>query len=87
MVIRSVTTAGIAFGIILIMGYQVIHTGTVDTAVGAFVSVVVGFYMGAHVSQNGAAARSRSNALAVEAATGEPAPPDPYLPTKLKEQG
>lgn len=76
---RSITTASLAVGIVLIAAYQIVSTGTIDTAVGAFVSVVVGFYFGAHVSQNGAAARSRAEALAVQSATGEPAPPDPLI--------
>lgn len=75
--VRSMTTAALAVLVVLIAGYQIIHTGTVDTAVGSFVGLVLGFYFGAHVSQNGASSRSRAEALAVEAATGIPAPRDP----------
>lgn len=78
--VRSLTTAALAVLVVLIAGYQIVHTGTVDTAVGSFVGLVLGFYFGAHVSQNGASARARQDELVVESATGNPAPRDPLAP-------
>lgn len=85
LVIRSVTTALLAFGVLAIAAYEVVKTGHVEEGVGAFVGLVLGFYFGAHTSQNGASARSRAEALAVESATGQPAPLDPLARVKAPE--
>lgn len=66
-------------GVLIIAAYEVIHTGHVEEGVGAFVGLVLGFYFGAHTSLNGASARARQDALALESATGNPAPTDPLL--------
>ena len=85
--VRSFTTAALAIVVVLIAGYQIIHQGAVDTSVGSFVGLVLGFYFGAHTAQNAAGQRSRAEALAVETATGEKAPPDPYGSLKLQPDG
>lgn len=74
--IRSVTTAALALIVLGIAGFQVIHTGEVGSSFGTFVGLVLGFYFGAHASLNGAGSRSRAEALAVQQATGLPAPTD-----------
>lgn len=59
-----------------IAAYQVLETGAVDTSVGAFVGLVLGFYFGAHVSQNGASARARADQIVVAEALGQQPVPD-----------
>lgn len=75
--IRSVTTALLALGFLVIVGVDMAKTGTIDPALLALAGPVFGVFVGAHVSQNGASARSRAEALAVESVTGVPAPRDP----------
>jgi hypothetical protein len=62
--------------VLLLAGYQVVRGGEVDTSVGSFVGLVLGFFFGAHVSQNGASARSRSEQIIVAEALGQDVPPD-----------
>lgn len=87
LVVRSLTTAILAIGVLGIIGWQAIHGVEVKANLAAAFGLIVGVYFGAHVSQNGAAARSRAEALAVESATGVPAPRDPLLPPKKPEGG
>jgi len=76
--VRSLTTAFLAVGVLLLAGYEIVHTGAVDTSVGAFVGLVLGFYFGAHIAQNGGSSRARRDAVIVAEATGQPIPPDDY---------
>lgn len=59
MLLRAITTAALAYIIVLVAAYQVIHTGRL---VGPFVNwagIIIGAYFGAHIASNGAAARKR----------------------------
>lgn len=87
LIVRSVTTAVLAVGVLVVVAWEAIRTGTVDATLGAAFGLIVGVYFGAHVSQNGAGARSRAEALAVQAATGQPAPPDPYSAKQPPAEG
>lgn len=77
LIIRSVTTALLALGVLAIAAYEAIHHGELDATTGAAFGLIIGVYFGAHVSQNGASARSRQDVLAVAEATGVDAPRDP----------
>lgn len=79
LIIRSLTTALLAVGILGVSAYEVIHTGTVDSQFGAFVGLVLGFYFGAHVSQNGSAVRARRDQVIAAEAQGRHAPPPELL--------
>ena len=79
LIIRSVTTAFLAVGILAVAAYEVINGGAVDSQFGAFVGLVLGFYFGAHVSQNGSANRARRDQLIVAEASGLPQPPPDVL--------
>ena len=74
-VIRSITTALLAIIILGVALYEVVNGGPVDPQIGAFVGVVVGFYFGAHVSQNGSAARARRDQLITAEIAGTSPPP------------
>lgn len=75
LITRSVTTALLAVGILLVAAYEVITSGTIDSQFGAFVGLVLGFYFGAHVSQNGSAMRARRDQIITAEARGEQPPP------------
>ncbi len=77
LIVRSITTAVLAIGVLLVIAYQAIHGVAVDANLAAAFGLIVGVYFGAHVAQNGASARSRAETLAVAQATGSPPPPDP----------
>ena len=76
--VRSVTAATLALGVLLLAAYQVVHGGKVDTSVGAFVGLVLGFYFGAHVSQVSSSGAARRDQLIVAETNGLPRPPDDY---------
>ena len=78
--VRSFTTALLAIVIVTVAAYEGVHNGNVDNFIGGAATIIIGVYFGAHVSQNAAGARSRAEALAVEAATGNPAPRDSMAP-------
>lgn len=77
LVVRSITTSLLALLLLLIVGYESVRKGDIDPALLAIATTVFGFFFGAHVSQNGAAARSRAESLAVSQAMGEAPPADP----------
>jgi ribose/xylose/arabinose/galactoside ABC-type transport system permease subunit len=76
LITRSVTSSFLAIGVLLLAAYQVVHSGEVDTSVGSFVGLVLGFFFGAHVSQNGASARSRAEQIIVAETLGQEVPAD-----------
>ena len=78
LVTRSLTTAALAIGVLLIAGYEAIHTGTIDGQTGAAFGLIVGVYFGAHVSQNGSSARARRDQVLTAEVRGDPIPPDDY---------
>lgn len=80
LITRSVTTALLALGVLCVVGYEVIHTGTVDGQTGAAFGLIIGVYFGAHVSQNGSSARARRDQVITSELTGSPMPPDDYDP-------
>lgn len=90
LVVRSVTTAAIAFGITLLAAYQAIEQGTITPELGAWGGVIIGFYFGSHSALNGSGVRAaRDQQLtqqllsvprpepAPTPAAQVPAPPDP----------
>jgi hypothetical protein len=76
LIIRSVTTAALALGVLAVAAYEAIHTGGVDAQTGAAFGLIIGVYFGAHVSQNGASSRGRGDAIITAEARGEPIPLD-----------
>ena len=76
LVIRSVTTAALALGVLAVAAYQAIQGTPVDAQIGAAFGLIIGVYFGAHVSQNGASARARQDAVIRAEATGSDIPPD-----------
>jgi ribose/xylose/arabinose/galactoside ABC-type transport system permease subunit len=76
--VRSLTAAALAIGVLVLAAFQVIHSGKVDTSVGAFVGLVLGFYFGAHVSQVSSSSSARRDQLIVAETNGLPRPPDDY---------
>ena len=82
LILRSVTTALLALGFLIIVAINIWRTGTIDDVLLALAGPVFGAYVGAHVSQNGAAARGRVEQIAAAEAVGEPPPRDPLMPVR-----
>lgn len=78
LVVRSVTTAAIAFGITLLAAYQAIKRGTITPELGAWGGVIIGFYFGSHSALNGSGVRAaRDQQLTHELLTASPPPAMP----------
>lgn len=58
LIVRSLATALIAFGVTLIAAYQAVREGTITPELGAWGGVIIGFYFGSHASLNGSGVRA-----------------------------
>lgn len=87
LIIRSLTTAALALGVLAIAAYEAIHQGEVDATTGAAFGLVIGVYFGAHVSQNGASSRAHQDAVVIAKVTGVDPPPDPLARLPKSPEG
>lgn len=78
LVTRSVTTALLALGVLVVVAYVEIHKGHIDGELSAAFGLIIGVYFGAHVSQNGSSARARRDAVIIAESQGLQPPPDDY---------
>jgi len=75
LIVRSLTTAAIAFGITLLAAYQAIEQGTITPELGAWGGVIIGFYFGSHSALNGSGIRAvRDQQITAELLHATPPP-------------
>lgn len=86
LVVRSVTTAAIAFGITLLAAYQAIKQGTITPELGAWGGVIIGFYFGSHSALNGSGVRAARDAqITQQLLNAAPPPATPPPPPAAPE--
>jgi hypothetical protein len=86
LVTRSITTALLALGVLIVVAYEAIVDKSVDGQTGAAFGLIIGVYFGAHVSQNGSSARARRDQTLTSEITGAPLPPDDMVGIREPKQ-
>jgi hypothetical protein len=87
LVTRSLTTAILALGVLIVVAYEAIAGKGVDGQTGAAFGLIIGVYFGAHVSQNGSSARARRDQIITSESTGAPLPPDDMVGIRSPNTG
>jgi hypothetical protein len=65
LLIRSVTTAAIAFLVVIVAAIETLRTGSIPNELSTWGAIIIGVYFGSHTSLNGGGVRAtRDNELA-----------------------
>jgi hypothetical protein len=87
LVTRSITTALLALGVLIVAGYEAVSGEGIDGQTGAAFGLIIGVYFGAHVSQNGSSARARRDQIITAEATGADLPLDDMIGIRKRSEG